>query len=187
MAKLRFYHGTMGSAKSLRLLTTDYNFEEKGLGFMVLKPSCDTRDGEDVISSRIGLIRECISVNEDHNLFKAVEEYNNILKANLDKLDWILVDESQFLTSKQVEQLAEIVDEMDIEVMCFGLKTDFQSKLFEGSKRLFELADEIEEIKSRCSCGKKTSINARVDDDGHILFSGKQVLIGGNEKYKPMC
>ena len=100
MAKLRFYHGTMASAKSLRLLTTAYNFEEKGLSFMVLKPSCDNRDGEDIISSRVGLKRECISVEQDVNLFKAVEEYNNILKANLDKLEWILVDESQFSSAR---------------------------------------------------------------------------------------
>lgn len=187
MAKLRFYHGTMASAKSLRLLTTAYNFEEKGLSFMVLKPSCDTRDGEDVIASRIGLKRECISVNKEVNLFKAVEEYNNILKANLDKLEWILVDESQFLSAEQVEQLAEIVDEMDVEVMCFGLRTDFQSHLFEGSKRLMELADEIEEIKSRCSCGRKTSINARFDNNGEIVFQGEQIVIGGNDRYKPLC
>lgn len=187
MAKLRFYHGTMASAKSLRLLTTAYNFEEKGLSFMVLKPSCDTRDGEDVIVSRIGLKRECISVNKDVNLFKAVEEYNNILKANLDKLEWILVDESQFLSAEQVEQLAEIVDEMDVEVMCFGLRTDFQSHLFEGSKRLMELADEIEEIKSRCSCGRKTSINARFDNNGEIVFQGEQIVIGGNDRYRPLC
>lgn len=187
MAKLRFYHGTMASAKSLRLLTTAYNFEEKGLSFMVLKPSCDTRDGEDVIASRIGLKRECISVNKEVNLFKAVEEYNNILKANLDKLEWILVDESHFLSAEQVEQLAEIVDEMDVEVMCFGLRTDFQSHLFEGSKRLMELADEIEEIKSRCSCGRKTSINARFDNNGEIVFQGEQIVIGGNDRYKPLC
>ena len=187
MAKLRFYHGTMASAKSLRLLTTAYNFEEKGLSFMVLKPSCDTRDGEDVIASRIGLKRECISVNKEVNLFKAVEEYNNILKANLDKLEWILVDESQFLSAEQVEQLAEIVDEMDVEVMCFGLRTDFQSHLFEGSKRLMELADEIEEIKSRCSCGRKTSINARFDNNGEIVFQGEQIVIGGNDRYRPLC
>lgn len=187
MAKLRFYHGTMASAKSLRLLTTAYNFEEKGLSFMVLKPSCDTRDGEDVIASRIGLKRECISVNKDVNLFKAVEEYNNILKANLDKLEWILVDESQFLSAEQVEQLAEIVDEMDVEIMCFGLRTDFQSHLFEGSKRLMELADEIEEIKSRCSCGRKTSINARFDNNGEIVFQGEQIVIGGNDRYRPLC
>lgn len=187
MAKLRFYHGTMASAKSLRLLTTAYNFEEKGLSFMVLKPACDTRDGEDVISSRVGLKRECITVQQDVNLFKAVDEYNNILKANLDKLEWILVDESQFLTEEQVDQLSEIVDEMGIEVMCFGLRTDFQSHFFKGSKRLMELADEIEEIKSRCSCGRKTSINARFDENGNIVFQGEQIVIGGNEKYKPLC
>jgi thymidine kinase len=187
MAKLRFYHGTMASAKSLRLLTTAYNFEEKGLSFMVLKPSCDTRDGEDVISSRVGLKRECITIQDDVNLYKAVEGYNNILKASFDKLEWILVDEAQFLTREQVNQLAEIVDEMGIEVMCYGLRTDFQSNLFQGSKRLMELADEIEEIKSRCSCGRKTSINARFDENGELILQGEQIVIGGNDKYKPLC
>ena len=187
MSKLRFLYGTMASAKTLRLLTTAYNFEEKGLRFMVLKPSQDTRDGEDVIASRIGLQRECISVHQDLNLYKAIEEYNTVLKANLDKLEWILIDESQFLTEEQVDQLAQIVDEMDIEIMCFGLRTDFQSHLFPGSKRLMELADEIEEVKSRCTCGRKTSINARLDEKGNVIFQGEQVVVGGDDKYKPLC
>jgi len=187
MSKLRFFYGTMASAKSLKLLTTAYNFEEKGLRFIVMKPAQDTRDGESVISSRIGLQRDCITIQEDINIFKAIEEYNNVLKANLDKLEWILVDECQFLTEEQVNQLAKIVDEMDIEVMCFGLRTDFQSHLFIGSKRLMELADEIEEVKSRCECGRKTSINARFDEKGNLILEGEQILIGGNDKYKPLC
>lgn len=187
MAKLRFLYGTMGSAKSLRLLTTAYNFEEKGLSFMVLKPSKDTREEDDVIASRLGIKRECIMIDQEVDIYKAVNEYNHILNANLEKLEWILIDEAQFLTSKQVEQLAQIVDEMDVEIMCFGLRTDFQSKLFEGSKRLMELADEIEEIKSRCSCGRKTSINARFDENGQVIVNGEQIIIGGNEKYKPLC
>lgn len=187
MSKLRFFYGTMASAKSLKLLTTAYNFEEKGLRFIVIKPARDTRDGESVISSRIGLKRDCVIIQEDINIFKAIEEYNNVLKANLDKLEWILVDECQFLTEEQVNQLAKIVDEMDIEVMCFGLRTDFQSHLFIGSKRLMELADEIEEVKSRCECGRKTSINARFDENGNLILEGEQILIGGNDKYKPLC
>ena len=181
MAKLRFLYGTMGSAKSLRLLTTAYNFEEKNLNFLVLKPSCDTRDGENVIASRVGLKRECITIKENTNLIRLVEEYTN------NSLDWIIIDESQFLTEEQVEQLAEIVDEMGVEVMCFGLRTDFKSYFFPGSKRLMELSDEIEEIKSRCSCGRKTSINARFDENGEIMFQGQQIVIGGNEKYNPLC
>ena len=102
-------------------------------------------------------------------------------------MEWILIDEAQFLTEQQVEQLAKIVDDMDIEIMCFGLRTDFQSKLFQGSKRLMELADEIEEVKSRCSCGRKTSINARFDENGNIVTFGEQIVIGGNDKYKPLC
>ena len=155
MAKLRFYYGTMGSSKTLRLLTTAYNFEEKGIQFMVLKPSIDTRDGEGIIKSRVGLERECIPVGKDVNLYDSIESYNNILNSALQKLDWILIDECQFLTEQQIDQLANIVDNLNIDVMCFGLRTDFQSKLFPASKRLFELADEIEEVKSRCECGKK--------------------------------
>jgi thymidine kinase len=187
MSKLRFLYGTMASAKTLRLLTTAYNFEEKGLQFMVLKPSQDTRDGEDIIASRVGLQRECVSVHKELNLYKAIEEYNIVLKANLDKLEWILIDEAQFLTEEQVDQLAQIVDDMNIEVMCFGLRTDFQSHLFPGSKRLMELADEIEEVKSRCACGRKTSINARLDEQGQVIFQGEQVVVGGDDKYKPLC
>ena len=187
MAKLRFYYGTMGSSKTLRLLTTAYNFEEKGIQFMVLKPSIDTRDGESIIKSRVGIERECIPVQKDVNLYDSVVEYNNILQTSFSKLDWILVDECQFLTEEQVDQLAMIVDNLNVEVMCFGLRTDFKSKLFPASKRLFELADEIEEVKSRCDCGKKTSINARFNSNGEMILDGNQILVGGDDLYKPLC
>ena len=187
MAKLRFYYGTMGSSKTLRLLTTAYNFEEKGIKFMVLKPSIDTRDGESIIKSRVGLERECILVGKDVDLYDSVESYNNILNSEFQKLDWILIDECQFLTEKQIDELALIVDNLNIDVMCFGLRTDFRSKLFPASKRLFELADEIEEIKSRCECGRKTSINARFNKNGEIILDGNQIMIGGDDLYKPLC
>lgn len=187
MAKLSFYYGAMGSCKTLRLLTTAYNFEEKGIPFMVLKPSADTRDGSNIIKSRIGVERECIPINEDVDIYQAIKDYNNILKSTFSKLEYILIDECQFLTENQVNQLAKIVDKLEINVLCFGLRTDFTSHCFQGSKRLFELADTIEEVKSRCDCGNKTSINARFDSNGKLILEGNQIVIGGNDIYKPLC
>ena len=154
---------------------------------MVLKPSADTRDGENIIKSRVGMERECISVDTDVNIYKAVENYNNILKSTFSKLEWILVDECQFLTEEQVYQLSKIVDKLDINVMCFGLRTDFTSHCFPASRRLFELADYIEEVKARCECGKKASINARFNENNEIVLQGNQILVGGNDIYKPLC
>lgn len=186
--KLFYVYGSMASAKSLRLLTTAYNLEENGIQIMVLKPSLDTRDGEGIIRSRAGLERKCVMVDNDVNLYKAIKAYKNVLAAQLETLKWVLVDECQFLTEEQVNQLSDVVDFLDINVMCFGLRTDFQSHLFEGSKRLFEIADDIEEIKSSCECGeRKTSINARFDENGEIITEGSQVEIGGNDKYKAIC
>ena len=188
MNKLFFCYGTMASAKSLRLLTTAYNFEENGLDIMCLKPSADTRDGDGVIKSRVGLERKCVMVDPDVNLYKAIKDYNNILNSQFRSLKWVLIDECQFLTEKQVDQLSDVVDFLGINVMCFGLRTDFQSRLFPATKRLFELADDIEEIKSTCSCGeRKTSINARFDNNGEIITEGDQIMVGGNDMYKSIC
>ena len=188
MSKLFYYYGSMASAKTLRLLSTAYNFEEKGVQIMVLKPALDTRDGEGIIRSRAGLERKCIMIDKDVNLYKAIKAYRNVLDAQLESLKWIIIDECQFLTEEQVDQLSDVVDFLDISVMCFGLRTDFQSRLFPGSKRLFEIADDIEEIKSTCECGdNKTSINARFDENGEIIIEGSQVEIGGNERYRAIC
>lgn len=187
-SKLYFYHGPMGSSKSARLLTTAYDFEEKGIQIMVLKPSLDTRDGEGIIRSRTSLERKCIMIDKEINLYKAIKAYKNVLASQFETLKWVIIDECQFLTEEQVDQLSDVVDFLDVNVMCFGLRTDFQSHLFPGSKRLFELADDIEEIKSTCECGeRKTSINARFDEDGEIVTEGSQVEIGGNDKYKAIC
>ena len=187
-AHLRFYYGSMSSGKTLKLLSTAYNLEENNIQIMVLKPSLDTRDGEGIIRSRAGLERKCIMIDRDVNLYKAIKAYKNVLDAQFEKLRWVIVDEAQFLTKEQVDQLSDVVDFLDVNVMCFGLRTDFQSNLFEGSKRLFEIADDIEEIKATCSCGeKKTSINARFDENGDIITEGTQVEIGGNDKYKALC
>lgn len=188
MAKLRFYHSVMNSGKSLRLLATAHDFDEKGIEILVLKPSTDTRDGKDTIKSRAGLKRKCISIDSAVNIFKAVNDTNHVKMAMHEKtIQWILVDECQFLTEEQVEQLSDIVDFLNIEVICYGLRTDFKSKLFPGSKRLFELADEIKEIKTLCHCGEKASINARFNQDGHIITEGNQILVGGEDLYRPVC
>ena len=187
-AHLRFWYGSMSSGKTLKLLATAYNLEENGVQIMVLKPSLDTRDGEGVIKTRAGLERKCIMIDKDVNLYKAIKAYKNVLASQFEELKWVLIDESQFLTEEQVDQLSDVVDFLDVNVMCFGLRTDFQSHLFQGSKRLFELADDLEEIKSSCTCGdRKASINARFDENGEIITEGGQVEIGGNDKYKAIC
>ena len=170
----------MSAGKSLRLLSTAHDFDSKNIPILVLKPSADTRDGANIIRSRAGLERECISIEPDINIFDAVNDFNHIRMATSDdKLKWILVDECQFLSEEQVDQLSDIVDFMDINVICYGLRTDFKSKLFPASKRLFELADEIEEIKTTCKCGGRASINARFNKDGKIITEGNQILVGG--------
>lgn len=187
-AKLRFIHGVMGSSKSLRLLSTAHDFSEKNIPFLIFKPTIDTRDGEGKVSSRAGLERECIMIDATVNLFKVINDFNHIKMANLEpQLKWILVDESQFLTEEQVDQLSEVVDLLNIDVICYGLRTDFKSKSFPASKRLFELSDDIEEIKTMCRCGRRASINARFDSDDNIITEGNQVLVGGDDLYKPIC
>lgn len=178
----------MGSTKSLILLTTAHQFDEKDIPCLVMKPSIDDRDGSNVIASRIGIQKECLSIKPEINLYELVKQCIEIQNAKFQKkLSWILIDEAQFLTEEQVDQLSFVVDSFDVNVMCFGLRTDFKSKMFLGSKRLMEIADTIEEIKSSCSCGNKTMINARIDNNGMILSSGEQVMIGGNDTYIPLC
>ena len=154
---------------------------------MVLKPSLDTRDGEGVIKSRAGLERKCIMVDHDVNLYKVVKAYKNVLASQLETLKWVIIDECQFLTEAQIDQLSDVVDFLDVNVMCYGLRTDFQTHLFEGSRRLFEIADTIDEIKSTCNCGRKTIVNARIDANGDFVDEGQQVEIGGNDRYVAVC
>lgn len=182
--KLYFRYGTMGSAKTALLLTQAYNFEERGMEFICMKPIVDTREKENVIKSRIGIKRECLRIYQDTDIYELVK---NIYEETLVVKDWILIDEAQFLSQEQVDQLARIVDDYGCNVVCYGLRTDFQSKMFEGSRRLFEIADTIDEIKSTCSCGRKTIINARIDADGSVITDGNQVMIGGDDKYIAMC
>lgn len=174
----------MGSAKTALLLTQAYNFEERGMRYVCLKPIIDNRDGKNVIRSRIGIERECRWIYHDTNIYELAQE---LFEENMVIIDWILVDEAQFLTAEQVDQLARIVDDFGSNVVCYGLRTDFQSHLFEGSRRLFEIADTIDEIKSTCNCGRKTIINARIDTKGDFVEEGAQVEIGGDDRYIAVC
>lgn len=188
LAELEYRYGTMGSGKSMFLLATAHNFQEKGIPFIALKPSTDTREGDSAIHSRSLPERECILVDEDVNIFEAVKNMVQISDVTFqERLKWVLVDEAQFLTPKQVDELAKIVDVLNISVLCYGLRTDFKTKLFPGSKRLFEIADTIEEVKSSCHCGNKTIVNARVDGQGNLVTEGEQVEIGGDDRYISLC
>ena len=188
MSKLYFIQSPMNGSKSALLLMKAHSFEERGIPFICMKPSIDNREGVDFIYSRIGIKRECITIDPDDNIFNIVNDIIALIdKTNAKLLQWILVDECQFFTAKQIEQLTKIVDDLGINVMCYGLRTDFNTHLFEGSKRLLELADDIDEIKISCSCAKKAIINARVNDDGYVITDGEQILIGGNDRYIPLC
>lgn len=180
MSKLYFKYGAMGSSKSAQALTTKFNYEERGMKVWLIKPSLDTREGSAVIRSRIGLEQKCCLI------YPSTDIYADYVKSHAD-VDVIIADEVQFFTPEQIEQLRAIVDNADIPVMCFGLRTDFLTHLFPGSRRLLELADSITEIKTICSCGKKATVNARIDADGRIVTDGGQVLIGGNDRYIAMC
>lgn len=184
-AKLYFRYGTMGSAKTALLLTTAYNFEERGLKYLCMKPVIDTRDNSNVIRSRIGIERECMWIYDDSNLYILIRDM--VVNDPDEVPSWILVDEAQFLSAAHVDQLAAIVDDFGINVICYGLRTDFKGNLFSGSRRLFEMADTIDEVKSTCSCGRKTIMNARVDSKGRIITEGQQVEIGGNDRYIACC
>lgn len=174
MAKLYFKYGVMGAAKTAMALITKYRYESTRMRCILVKPDAENRDGERIIKSRIGLSSQCILMSE-------LESTVN------DMIDVIIVDEAQFLTEKEVDYLSDIVDNMNIPVICYGLKTDFRTKMFEGSKRLFEIADELEEVKTVCSCGKRAIINARIDEDGKVVTEGNVIELGGDLKYKSLC
>ena len=181
MAKLYFKYGAMGSSKSAQALITQFNYEELGMSVWLIKPSIDTRDGADIIRSRIGLegVAQILPPEADVlEIFRTEQQ---------GKCDVIIVDECQFLTEEQIDQLRAIVDEHNVPVMCFGLRTDFQCRLFAGSRRLMEVADTIQEIKTICDCGAKATVNARIDSEGHIVTQGEQLFLGGNDSYIAMC
>ena len=180
MAKLYFKYGAMGSSKTAQALITKYNYEENDLQVWLIKPSADTRDGAAILRSRIGLEAQVEVIPPE------VDIYARFLGGKARRSDVIIVDECQFLTEKQIDQLRNIVNEHNIPVLCFGLRTDFQTRLFPGSRRLMELADCIEEIKTMCDCGAKATVNARIND-GYIVTEGAQVVLGGNDSYIAMC
>lgn len=182
--KLYFRYGTMGSAKTALLLTSAYNFEERGLSYQCMKPVVDTREGESVIRSRIGIERKCEWIYPETDIYRMVRD---MFRRTGRYVEWFLIDEAQFLSATQIDQLARIVDDFGSNVVCYGLRTDFQSHLFEGSRRLFEIADTIDEIKSTCHCGHKTIVNARIDHHGNFVSEGAQVEIGGDDRYVAVC
>ena len=184
IGKLYFRYGTMGSAKTALLLTTAYNFEERKMRYLCMKPVIDTRDEKNVIRSRIGIERECKWIYPDTDLYEFIKDYFKSIGA---VVEWFLVDEAQFLSAAQVDQLSRVVDDFGSNVICYGLRTDFKTKLFEGSKRLFEIADTIDEIKSTCTCGHKTIVNARIDSNGDFVSEGRHVDIGGDDRYIAVC
>ena len=176
MAKLYFKYGVMGSSKTAQALIAKFNYEENGNKVLFVKPAIDTRDGEDIVKSRIGLSGEAMVLSpEDEIAVKTIANY-----------DVIICDESQFFTPKQIEHFTDIAVFCNIPVLCYGLLTDFKTNLFQGSKRLVELADSLQEIKMVCKCGKKATVNARLVD-GKVVREGEQVMLGGNESYKAMC
>ena len=179
MAKLYFKYGAMGSSKTATALITKYNYEERGMRVWLIKPAADNRDGEFTLRSRVGLTAEAEAIGPDKDI--------RALYARREAVDVIIVDECQFMTGKQIDELRELVDREDLPVLCFGLRTDFQTKLFPGSRRLFELADSITEIKTICDCGRKATVNARLSPEGYVVTEGSQVFLGGNDSYIAMC
>ena len=179
MAKLYFKYGAMGSSKSAQALITQFNYEELGMTVWLIKPSIDTRDGADIIRSRIGLARRAQIITPEQNIVEAYHAAG--------RHDVIIADEAQFFTPEQIDQLRELVDDEDLPVLCFGLRTDFLTHFFPGARRLMELADSLTEIKTVCACGRKATVNARIDGSGRIVTEGAQVMLGGNDSYVAMC
>ena len=179
MAKLYFKYGAMGSSKSAQALITQFNYEELGMSVWLIKPSTDTRDGADVIRSRIGLERRAEVITPEQNIIEAYRAAG--------RHDVIIADEAQFFTPEQIDQLRTLVDDEDLPVLCFGLRTDFLTHFFPGARRLMELADSLTEIKTVCACGRKATVNARIDGNGRVVTEGAQVMLGGNDSYVAMC
>jgi thymidine kinase len=183
VAKLYFYYSTMNAGKSTALLQAAYNYKERGMDVLLFTPAIDTRYESGHIYSRIGLSAEAIPFDADFNFY----DYIFSQKTLNSKVKCVLIDESQFLTKEQVTQLTDVVDTLDLPVLAYGLRSDFQGEPFVGSLYLLIWADTIREIKTICHCGKKAIVNARIDENDLILRSGKQIQIGGNESYIALC
>lgn len=182
MAQLYFYYSTMNAGKSTSLLQSAYNYEERGMKTLVYTASIDNRDKQGHVSSRVGLHREAELFTPQTNLFDDIAH-----RHQEHSLSCVLLDESQFLTKQQVKQLCEVVDDLKLPVLCYGIRTDFLGELFQGSQYLLAWADKLIELKTICHCGKKATMVVRHDEGGKVLSEGEQIEVGGNEKYLPFC
>ena len=182
MAKLYFYYSAMNAGKTTNLLQSRHNYVERGMNTLVIKPRIESRSGENRVRSRIGLEAEAVDVDASINLLDLVQN-----ASETQPIDCVLVDEAQFLSADQVDQLTEVVDALNIPVLAYGLRTDFLGALFEGSRQLLALSDELREIKTICHCGRKATMVVRFDGEGQPMHSGDQIQIGGNETYVSMC
>jgi thymidine kinase len=185
MAKLYFRYAAMNAGKSTALLQAAYNYEERGMAVVLLTAELDNRDGVGLISSRLGLTREAITFNAQHSIAERIAHAQQ--SHWIAKVACVLIDEAQFLSPAQVQELHRWAHAYNTPVMCYGLRSDFQGHAFAGAATLLVLADDIEEMKTICDCGKKASMNARFNDDGQRLREGEQVLIGGNGRYRGLC
>ncbi|WP_440977624.1 thymidine kinase [Sedimentibacter sp. LTW-03] len=182
MAQLYYRYSTMGAGKSIEVQKVAFNYEEKGQNPLIFTSGLDDRYAESgIVASRIGLQRKAISVNDEMNIFDIVKKYNDLFR-----VDAVIIDECQFLKKHHIMELTDVVDDLNIPVMCYGLKSDFKNELFEGSYWLLAMSDKIEEIKTVCWCGKKAIANARLID-GKVVYEGEQIFVGGNESYTALC
>jgi thymidine kinase len=182
MSKVYFYYSAMNAGKSTVLLQSSYNYHEKGMRTLLFKPTMDTRSAMGRIESRIGLASDAVALKADENLFERVKAAHAS-----EPVACVLVDEAQFLSVEQVRQITDVADMLRIPVLCYGLRTDFQARLFPGSAELLALADNLIELKTICHCGCKATMNLRVGSDGSAVKEGAQVEIGGNDRYVAMC
>ena len=180
MAKLHFYYSAMNAGKSTTLLQSSYNYNERGMDTLILIPALV---GANKVASRIGLHAEAMPINKDENIYQLIKQ---VLNKN-NNIKCVLIDEAQFLTKKHVQDLAQVTNDFNVPVLAYGLRTDFMGEPFEGSKYLLALADQLIELKTICHCGRKATMNLRVDDKGRVLREGEQVEIGGNERYVAVC
>jgi len=182
LAKLYFYYSAMNAGKSTSLLQSAYNYKERGMRPFIMSAAIDNRYSIGKVTSRIGLEAEAYLFHKEDNLFKILFEENK-----KQVISCVLIDESQFLSREQVKQLAIAVDDLDIPVLCYGIRTDFRGELFPGSQHLLAWADNLIELKTICHCGSKATMVVRTDEDGNIINDGDQVVIGGNDRYQSMC
>ena len=182
MAKLHFFYSTMNAGKSTALLQSNHNYKESNLKTILFLPKDIAVKSNNKIVSRIGLEADAISINKDFNFFKYIKDNNH------DDISCVFVDEVQFLEKNQIQQLSKVADELNIPVMCYGIRTDFQGKLFDGSSELLAIADNLNELKTICSeCDKKATMVVRLDSEGKVILKGQKVLVGGNDIYKTVC